>query len=842
MKTELVKGSLRFDPIKQKWFLGERKMSGGLMGQLSDELRRIVEAKANKATTIVVEYDLSEQNQISNIREEGKAFAPAQAYAPEDTLQETGDFHNPYNFIPALPRGTQKPENLGELGDHSPAGHASYGANLWSGRITVKLTTASPLLIPDAANVEKRFVPEHPDDETKAHKVYQTRIIDGKPYLPPTSIKGMLRSAYEAVTNSRLSVFAEHSERLAYRMPANDGLKMVPARIMNDRIFLYTGTSQIGNDGCPKLIESKPQEKREPMFAAWLRRYGYHRPSFQDRLNGRHKQEVWAFISLWRHRSPHFDFWNVIELRDGAGTKPDDDDQPEDSRNDWNKASPVPHTDKHYQKPHWVKGYVCVTGKNIRNKHDERVFFHATNSPESVELTPTLKTEWKKLIEDYAVTDHAGLDKGIRLSQHINNASSEKNMPNDSLCYAQVNRDKSGLQVTGLFPVMISRKLHRDAPQALLESELQPATNLKALSPADRVFGWVKQNGNGAYRGQLRISNVECLDEGPPFKFPAEVPLSILGQPKPQQVRFYAARSSNGESWAGEDPPIVDKGEVGYWKANGNGLRGRKVYPHHAGAAQIADYWKDPHIDRTQEPFAKGFYQEYRRTHKPELIDDRGQEKAVAQGDRWKLTEEEQQDSQNRTIKDWVQPNRSFRFDVHVSNLSDVELGALLWLLDLPRDPQGNTAYFHRLGGGKPLGFGSVALQIEWEQTELGKGQDWATYYTGLDEDKTPAADLSKVKERIEEFKKAVKKAYSGSRFEEVPFIAAFLRMARGFKKPIHYPRTRHHNMNPAPPHPQGLSYEWFVANERTGRNTVNKESLTDLEKGQGLTIYLEKD
>ncbi|NJM47654.1 MAG: hypothetical protein HC860_17045 [Alkalinema sp. RU_4_3] len=114
-------------------------------------------------------------------------------------------FHNPYNFVPALPRGTS-----GELGDREPVGHHAYLCNYWSGSISIKLKTKTPLLISDTLK---------PGDEAdNGHKTYDLRMIDGKPYLSPTSIKGMLRAAYEAVTNSRLSVFVGHDDRLAYRM------------------------------------------------------------------------------------------------------------------------------------------------------------------------------------------------------------------------------------------------------------------------------------------------------------------------------------------------------------------------------------------------------------------------------------------------------------------------------------------------------------------------------------------------------------------------------------------------------------------------------------------------
>jgi hypothetical protein len=122
---------------------------------------------------------------------------------PSTNNTPIGDFHNPYNFVPALPRNTESVKHS-ELGDRTPTGHGYYQEGYWSGKISVNLTTVTPLLIPDAAKAT--------GDE---HKIYPIRLgLDGKPYLPPTSVKGMLRSAYEAVTNSRLSIWSRHSIHL----------------------------------------------------------------------------------------------------------------------------------------------------------------------------------------------------------------------------------------------------------------------------------------------------------------------------------------------------------------------------------------------------------------------------------------------------------------------------------------------------------------------------------------------------------------------------------------------------------------------------------------------------
>jgi CRISPR-associated protein (TIGR03986 family) len=279
------------------------------------------------------------------------------------------------------------------------------------------------------------------------------------------------------------------------------------------------------------------------------------------------------------------------------------------------------------------------------------------------------------------------------------------------------------------------------------------------------------------------------------------LPLAILGQPKEQQARFYIAQSLEG----GAQENGLRKEEAGYH--SDKGLRGRKVYPHHAGLP--ADHWRDPLTDRTQQA-TQGHFQEYRRP------------RAAGQ---------EQRDNQNRSIHGWVKEGTAFTFDLHVTNLSRVELGALLWLLSLPPE------HFHRLGGGKPLGFGSVRLEVDQQHTALHDGAGWQDFYRTLD-----AASPTPVDQQgaIRAFEEAVRSASGGGgALHQVPFIAAFLKMASGFSSlPTHYPRARQPGQaGSVPPHPEGQAYEWFVANERTGAQGGPRVALRDLANDPGLPM-----
>jgi len=739
--------------------------------ELSEDLLDIRKTAISQLNNLDVEFE-EIGGKPKYIREKGKPFKSVQAVDSKVKKEATvstnlkenmiqGDFHNPYNFVPALPRNID-----GELGDHPPSGHSSYLDNYWSGRISVTLTTVTPLLIPDAAKAEGTD-----------HKIYPIRLdADGKPYLPPTSIKGMLRSAYETVTNSRLSIFVKHEERLAVRMSTRN--ELLPARVEceNNQLFLRLmeqpdvlgNTARLPRYQKTSHLRDKGESKEAIKYAD------------SDQLP-QHGDAVW--VRLNNGLVTRIKNWDITAPEDGK----------------------------------WFKGWVFVTGANINGKRYERVFIE-NNNVTTITVTTEMQSLWQELINNYQKThikdletrrknhqspqDYLGSKPGeTGWSRHVYEAN-ELELKEGTLCYVEIKDSK----VTGLFPVSISRRLYNVSPNELLDNSLKPASEINCLSPADRVFGWVNQNGNGSYKGNLRINSVECNSDYPVEAFGNNgFPLAILGEPKPQQARFYIAKDSQGTA--------LDKGisKEDTYQSNYS-LRGRKVYPHHNNLP--SQYWDQPIEDRTQVE-QNGYFQEYRRPKKNYL---------------------EQKDDQNRSIQAWVKPNITFSFNIDITNLSYVELGALLWLLSLPEN------HYHRLGSGKPLGFGSIKLTINWNETDLRIGEDWRNFYSSL----IPASNLSprRAETSIQLFKDTVTQVYGkGQSFQEVRFIQAFCCGCKGFNdnKPVHYPRTRQYGaQNPVPPHPDGKAFEWFVENERIGNPGGLKVSLPALWNEIGLP-YLDK-
>ncbi len=651
----------------------------------------------------------------------GPPPVPAGSRAPGRVLPPRARFHNPYNFVPAPPRVTADPD----LGDHAPAGHHRYDPDLWTGWIDVEMTVVTPLLVPDVG-----------EEQANGHWLYGARqSAAGDAHIPPTTVKGMLRGAFEAVTNSRFGVFERHERPLGFRRSAESARDLRPVRLTS------------GPEGLvPELLTAAP--------------IGFYpKPLlYPDETVPRHGDEVVCRIG-------------------GSGRGP------QRVQAIGRRGEVLPGTGQ------TVEGWVFITNRNIGHKKHERVFYRSGPPRRLRPLSPAVIQGWQDLIADYRAqhTDEdiqhqgrgapdvfLGPDIGdTAWSPHLFRPEAGE-LRDGTLCYASVEENA----VRSLYPVLVSRSLYEKAPAALLHPSLRPATALEELSPADRVFGWSHPAGEGAWRGSLRLGPVRPVGAGSLEDLgPQGVALAILSAPKPAQARFYVARDAQGTPLSDGTPtsPRLYGGS--------SGLRGRKVYPHHRNLP--SGYWHPG---------------------------------GAALPGRWRnyLRGEGQRDRQNHSVRAWVPPGTAFRFRLEVTNLRAAELGGLLWLLDLGADRQ------HRVGGGKPLGFGSVTLAVSGVRLQTGRAL--SARYRSLDREvgapEDPRASL------LEAFTTAVARTAGVPDHRQAPWIAAFLRAAEGFDDdvPVHYPRTG--------PEPQDESFEWFVAN-----NGGNRFALPSLRDDPGLPL-----
>jgi len=211
---------------------------------------------------------------------------------------------------------------------------------------------------------------------------------------------------------------------------------------------------------------------------------------------------------------------------------------------------------------------------------------------------------------------------------------------------------------------------------------------------AEAIFGFVRGQRKGTQQEQAVAGRVFVSDATPaPAQgnlWLSDEPLTphILGSPKPTTFQHYLVQAGGAKR---------DLKHYGSRPDEETAVRGHKLY-WHKGA--------DPAL-------------------------------ALPSDKRQKVS-----DTQTTTMRP-VRAGVSFTFTLHVENLSQVEIGALLWVLRLG----GELAYRLKLGMGKPLGMGAVRLEYQLFESQraeryarLFDGANWAAAEAALPTDAAVAA------------------------------------------------------------------------------------------------------
>lgn len=637
-------------------------------------------------------------------------------------------FRNPYTFVRTPKRDTDagKP-----LGDARPGRHAGRADEpLLRGVVPYTITALSPLLLNGAGDEDVVRVPVDPE---------------GVPVLAPTAVKGMLRSAYEAITNSRYSVLDGRSTPLTFRRPAAQA-EQQPARVLR------------GEDGqlqatVVRSLKHLAAADLDVQAAPWIPFY-QHRQVMPSMTARRHGEEVEAWLHLMRYtRGRPFYLWRASNVS-APGELPASASAALELAN----LKAVPDCE-----PVHVRGFLLVTGRSFSRKHDERlVVAEVRAGPGQLDkqvLTVDERVErgWKAVVQSYTEIDArpAGMDPAA----YVKNRDF---LELDKMCcFARVEEQ----QLTALFPSMIGREAYPQSVRETLDPTLRPAGTIDELSPADRAFGWVAEasgpdRGVDAYRGHVWFGPVQC-DSGPDAvqEFIAPWPLAPLNGPKPSQARFYVG----GKDGEPAEPKRTTSGKQGY--TSGRRPRGRKMY--WPRLELPADYWQGSRADQkdTLPPPQR------------EAGDGTVREHVAGAATSANVT---------RKVVSWVSPGTQFSGEIRFDGLTQVEAGALLWLLTRPEHLM--------LGGGRPFGFGQVTLQASRPVIlEVAPG--------GVE----PGGAALDIEAVVASFLQATENSVS---------LQDFSIVSAGTPSRVHYPRSAYEVDAP--------SYQWFVYNE----NGANRRTL----------------
>lgn len=688
-------------------------------------------------------------------------------------------FLNPYNFVHYLPAGKEDANDpdITLLGSCAPPPHDRYVG--LSGQITCRLTTHSPFFISDAEGI---------CEDANEHKTFLFFRAGNTLAIPGSSLRGMVRNVFEAVTNSCFSIL--DGSRQSKHVDTSEGRSLVPAiveEVSSEEwtLRLLTGSTVFDLNGPAPTPDS-------PLYAAWLARYSpisgnktiaenpqtpyaarKKRIEIPDGLH--HGDECHALLEFMQHPPKmsrrgelmnQFWFWNVIRL----------------AKNE-NELT----VEKQGQTVE--KGYLFLTNQNTENKHDERFFFISKNDKENLtaKLPKVVRERYNDLIKDYQkrhkdeisrrrtpdIPEKTGTDSRKAIQAAYSRFILEEfyELKKDDLVYAKLKKDNHGNLISiYLAPVSLPRIAHQNTIAELLQKDyahLLICEKFNQLCPACRTFGWVHPHAPEdaetpiAYGGRVSFSH--ALLEGSPKTLRETIPLAILSSPKPTTTSFYLMKKRQSAFEATFDIDYDDK--------QGAQLRGRKFYRHHGSK-----------LNR----------QEFTR---PKLEN----------GDHIR-------DHQNRSVKSVLDHGNAFVFAIQFGNLAAVELGALLWSLEM------EEGMYHRLGYAKPLGFGSVRVAIE--NIEI---IDPAERYASLSQHGRHSLDENQKRKLVQLFRDAMAAKY-GERFEELDNIKD-LRVLLSEPEAcndIHYPRppySHKHLEERQHSSPEGKQFEWFMGNKKKGNH-----------------------
>lgn len=128
-------------------------------------------------------------------------------------------FHNPYHFIPIKSGDrtrdlTREAFEKADFSTHPHVTHDRFVENTHAGKLICRMTTEDPIFVGD------KVVEEVTEEEAKKVSHFE---LDGKPAIPSTSLRGLISSWAEAASNSTLRVLEEkpYSFRRAMDDPKN---------------------------------------------------------------------------------------------------------------------------------------------------------------------------------------------------------------------------------------------------------------------------------------------------------------------------------------------------------------------------------------------------------------------------------------------------------------------------------------------------------------------------------------------------------------------------------------------------------------------------------------------
>jgi CRISPR-associated protein (TIGR03986 family) len=603
----------------------------------------------------------------------------------------------PYNFVP-LP----EEKELFSVPPQALPDQDRFHSDRKTGYFEVELTVKSPLYVrcalplPDFLRSESEEENKRPFRDRAKNKPDFFYTHDPKqPVIPGSSLRGMLRNLLEAVSYGKMAEVMK-SPKIFFRAvaaEAEDPLKQPYVDVIGNMAknvragyLIKHGDQWKIQPACAlKSLQSKNNQKRDDRNDKKRPEKNYLRIKEADipdgkisnlkRLNDRDYRPQYHKISFELGQETKWVFNKKLGRKISFQEA---------------KATAIGDLDAGLSN----KGYLVCTG-NMLETGDEtqespRKTFVIVPKPDT---SPNAKTINPQAVQDYldALTDF----------QKEEPFDKQMGMLKEGRPVFYVDEEGEEIFYFGHCPnFRIPAVLHPER-RAATPNDFVPdyCKEVKTIDFAEALFGHTKGPNSGAkpgdkayaYASRVFVTDAKCDEHEPWLQATPLVP-RILASPKPTAFQHYLVQRY----------PDTPRQLYHYGNWNKTAIRGHKFYWHQG----------------RDESFSAAQWQ------------------IAISEEKKKLEELPKDDTQHTQFKP-VKPKTIFTFRVYFENLSDVELGALCWVLQPLGHPdlsKQQRELCHHLGMGKPLGMGSVKLSAMLFFTErkaryekLFDGNDWQT-------------------------------------------------------------------------------------------------------------------
>jgi CRISPR-associated protein (TIGR03986 family) len=558
----------------------------------------------------------------------------------------------PYNFVPLPNKVYSVAEGLEINGERIKPWekHNQFVPGTHSGWIELKIKTLTPLFI--RGPVKKGTDGEWDKREARLRPEPFT-TPDGKPMIPGSSLRGMVRTLVEILSFSKIAPVTR--EKPFFRTFSKDGIgdayisRMTRSDNRPQGGFLYREDEGWAIRPCDVLRLKRSDFENETGF------HFVHSPKYTPPWKYQHQR---CYVQR-------------IESSDAVRSIRMQSEPPGEG---------------------WIPGILVLTG-DMMNKVHEYVFLEP-----SAQRIPIPEFIWDRFHDEDQLTKwqeeafprDKPQEKCRKANGHLRDGE-----PVFFLCDKKKKDDENPFGLLFLGRAQMFRFPYDKSPWDLTPDEIKGAS----LDLAEAMFGKVKQEGRAqdqTIRGRIFFEDSIATSGGPDW-FEEVMYSQILLSPKVTTYQHYLTQLGTKKQ----------KYLATYLTGHTTTIRGHKLYWHR---------WDE----------TKGL-----KLVKYELQN----------GDFKDSDDKKQVDDEALKLHPRIRPVKTeivFSGRIRFENLADIELGALLSALELPK------GCAHKLGMGKPLGLGSVQIQPElyiverdkryhtWEELRIQKG-DKIKYCTAFE-------------------------------------------------------------------------------------------------------------